>query len=91
MVIAALGIPHILHNLIVLKAANPWYAINFLRVHGLQGYLLLGGVFLVVTGGEALYADIGHFGKNPIRYSWFFIVLPAFFFMPIRKACLPTK
>src|SRR4029079_19371683 len=51
--------------------------INFLVDHGWHGFAVLGAVFLVVTGGEALYADMGHFGKQPIRYAWFALVLPA--------------
>lgn len=74
--IALLGIASIIKNPIVLNALNPSYAFDFFYTNGIRGYFLLGGVFLVVTGGEALYADIGHFGKNPIRYSWFLIVLP---------------
>ncbi|HIF0366697.1 TPA: KUP/HAK/KT family potassium transporter, partial [Legionella pneumophila] len=74
--IAILGILQILEHPVVLKAINPYYAIAFLVDEGLRGYFLLGGIFLVVTGGEALFADIGHFGKNPIRFSWFFIALP---------------
>jgi KUP system potassium uptake protein len=58
---------------------NPYYAIYFLATAGKEGYLLLGGIFLVVTGGEALFADIGHFGKNPIRMSWFFLAFPCLF------------
>lgn len=76
-VIALLGARQILDNLVVLKAINPYYAFEFLHQNGFRGYALLGGVFLVVTGGEALYADLGHFGKNPIRLSWFFIAFPA--------------
>lgn len=74
--IAILGIIQIITVPVVLNAINPYYAIKLLQVSGFKGYLLLGGIFLVVTGGEALYADIGHFGKNPIRLSWFFLVLP---------------
>lgn len=74
--IAILGIIQIICAPIVLKAINPYYAFALLYDTGFKGYLLLGGIFLVVTGGEALYADIGHFGKNPIRISWFFLVLP---------------
>lgn len=74
--IALTGSLKLLENPMVLQAINPWYAFNFLVINGWHGYILLGGVFLVVTGGEALYADLGHFGKNPIRRSWFFIVLP---------------
>lgn len=76
-VIAVLGSIQILKSPEVLKAINPYYAFVFFSHNGYKGYLLLGGVFLVVTGGEALYADIGHFGKQPIRFSWFFIALPS--------------
>lgn len=75
--IALLGLIHIIKIPEVLQAINPLYAFDFLLETGLRGYLLLGGIFLVVTGGEAVFADIGHFGKNPIRVSWFFLVLPS--------------
>lgn len=75
--LAVLGLLHIMKNPIVLKAMNPFYGISFLYHTGWRGYGLLGGVFLVMTGGEALYADMGHFGKAPIRFSWFVIVLPS--------------
>lgn len=74
--IAALGIAQIIAHPIVLEAVNPLYAIRFLYEEGSTGYFLLGGIFLVMTGGEALFADIGHLGKGPIRYSWFLVVLP---------------
>lgn len=74
--IAILGVIQIINAPIVLAAVNPYYAFDLIRDTGLKGYLLLGGIFLVVTGGEALYADIGHFGKNPIRVSWFVVVFP---------------
>lgn len=74
--IAVLGVVQILAYPKVLEAINPYYAIHFLAITGIRGYLLLGGIFLVVTGGEALFADIGHFGKPPIRRSWFLLVLP---------------
>jgi KUP system potassium uptake protein len=60
----------------VLQAVDPRYAIDFLGSHGWHGFLLLGSVFLVVTGGEALYADMGHFGRIPIRIAWFAVALP---------------
>lgn len=75
-VLAILGITQIAHNPIVLKAINPYYAVEFFHQNGFESYILLGGVFLAVTGGEALYADLGHFGKNPIRLSWFLVALP---------------
>ncbi len=72
-----LGIPHIVREPGVLGAVNPLHAVEFFRRNGWNGFLVLGSVFLVVTGGEALYADMGHFGRRPIRLAWFVIVLPA--------------
>jgi len=74
--IAALGVSVILRKPEILLALNPWYAVHFFAIHGWHGLIILGVVFLVVTGGEALYADIGHFGKAPIRLAWFALVLP---------------
>ncbi|MBA2657703.1 MAG: KUP/HAK/KT family potassium transporter [Tatlockia sp.] len=76
-IIAVLGMKEIIKYPEVLQALNPYYAVEYLFHHGYKGYVLLGGVFLVVTGGEALYADIGHFGKSPIRYAWFTVALPS--------------
>jgi KUP system potassium uptake protein len=75
--ISLLGLRGIATDPGVLAAVNPWYAYHFMRVDGLQGFLILGAVVLVVTGGEALYADMGHFGRPPIRAAWFIIALPA--------------
>lgn len=75
--IAVLGVRQIIAHPIVLAAVNPVHAITFLVHSGLGGFLILGGVFLCITGGEALYADMGHFGKSPIRRTWYFLVLPA--------------
>jgi KUP system potassium uptake protein len=75
-VIALLGAMSIVHHPGVIVALNPWYAVDFMRHSGGVGLLVLGGVFLCITGGEALYADMGHFGKGPIRRSWYVIVLP---------------
>jgi KUP system potassium uptake protein len=75
--IAYLGLIPLSHHPMVLKAFNPYYAFEFLHLNGRHGFYLLGGVFLVVTGGEALYANIGGFGKNHIRRSWFMVVLPS--------------
>jgi KUP system potassium uptake protein len=75
--IGTLGLLGILREPGVLLAINPWYALDFFIRDGLQGFLILGAVVLVITGGEALYADIGHFGKRPIRVAWFGLVLPA--------------
>ena len=77
LVIAFLGVVAILHHPAVIGAIDPRYAVDFLRHSGGVGFLVLGGVFLCITGGEALYADMGHFGKGPIRRSWYVIVLPA--------------
>jgi len=76
-VIAALGITWLLQAPIVLTAVDPRHAVAFFQEHRLHGFAVLGAVFLVVTGGEALYADMGHFGKRPIRVAWFGLVLPA--------------
>ena len=77
LVIAALGITWLVEQPIVLTAVDPRHALAFFREHGWHGFAVLGAVFLVVTGGEALYADMGHFGKRPIRVAWFGLVLPA--------------
>lgn len=74
--IAALGLRAIFNNPEVLLAVNPVYAYDFFIDNGFHGFVILGSVFLVVTGGEALYADMGHFGPKPIRYAWFILVLP---------------
>jgi KUP system potassium uptake protein len=75
--IAAVAVPAIARHPEVLSAVNPLYAIDFMRRHGKAGFLVLGAVVLVITGGEALYADMGHFGKKPIRTAWYTIVMPA--------------
>ncbi|MDB5425310.1 MAG: trkD [Phenylobacterium sp.] len=77
--IGALGVLHLLKEPQVIVAFNPLYGASFLIHHGLVGFLVLGSVFLTVTGGEALYADMGHFGRWPIQAAWFFLVLPALF------------
>jgi KUP system potassium uptake protein len=74
---AAIGVPHIVREPSVLWALNPIQAIELFWFNGWDGFLILGTVFLVVTGGEALYADLGHFGARPIRFVWFAVVLPA--------------
>ncbi len=76
-VLAVMGIVHISDDPSVLAAINPWYGVQFLLSHGTIGLVTLGAVFLAVTGGEALYADLGHFGRKPIQSAWFFLVLPA--------------
>jgi KUP system potassium uptake protein len=76
-VIAALGVAGIVRHPGVLAALDPRYGARFLAHEGGTGFLVLGGVFLCITGAEALYADMGHFGKAPIRRSWYVIVLPS--------------
>lgn len=76
-VLAIGAIPPILRHPEVLYALNPIYAVSFMLHHGIIGFVTLGAVFLAVTGAEALYADLGHFGKRPIQTAWFFIVLPS--------------
>ena len=76
-VLALLGIAEITTEPAVLRALDPTRAAVFFADNGGQGFLVLGSVFLVVTGGEALYADMGHFGRRPIQYGWFAVVLPA--------------
>src|SRR5215470_4194352 len=76
-VLAIMGVMHISDDPGVLLAINPYYAIWFVAEHGTIGLVTLGAVFLAVTGGEALYADLGHFGRKPIRIAWMALVLPA--------------
>jgi KUP system potassium uptake protein len=76
-VIAAMGVKWIVDYPAVLAAFDPRHAITFFQTNGFAGFAVLGAVFLVVTGGEALYADMGHFGRQPIRAAWFALVLPA--------------
>jgi KUP system potassium uptake protein len=76
-VIGLLGIISIVHHPAVLLALDPTHAVRLMMNSGGRGLLVLGGVFLCITGGEALYADMGHFGKRAVRCSWYFIALPA--------------
>jgi KUP system potassium uptake protein len=76
LVLAVLGILWVVRVPSVLGAVNPWHAVRFFLENRAHGFLVLGSVFLVVTGGEALYADMGHFGRAPIRAAWFCLVLP---------------
>ena len=75
--IAILGLMQIIENPVVLQALNPLHAVNFFMINGKAAWLVLGAVVLCVTGGEALYADMGHFGRMPIRNAWLYIVLPS--------------
>ena len=76
-VLAGLGVYHLVDNLSILRALSPYYGVTFLFDNGFLGFVILGSVFLAVTGAEALYADMGHFGKGPIQASWVVLVLPA--------------
>jgi KUP system potassium uptake protein len=75
--IGTLGLIEIFREPQILAAVNPWWGVRFFADHGVIGYLVLGSVFLAVTGAEALYADMGHFGKRPIRVAWFALAFPA--------------
>ncbi|EQB09764.1 potassium transporter Kup [Novosphingobium lindaniclasticum] len=75
-VLAILGIYHLVQMPSVLVALNPWYAIQFFMTDKVLGFLALGSVVLAVTGAEALYSDMGHFGRGPLRLSWFGVVMP---------------
>ena len=76
-ILAALGAAAIIENPSVLAAINPLYAFNFLQGNSILGFFALGAVVLCITGAEALYADMGHFGARPIQYAWLGYVLPA--------------
>jgi KUP system potassium uptake protein len=75
--LATLGVIHIISYPAIFAAINPMYAINFFMENGFKGFVILGSVVLCITGGEALYADMGHFGRKPIQLSWFTFVFPA--------------
>ena len=74
--LGALGLTHIFDDISILRALSPIYGVELLLKDGFLGFVILGSVFLAVTGAEALYADMGHFGKAPIRQGWLFVVLP---------------
>jgi KUP system potassium uptake protein len=75
--LAALGLPWIVRHPVVLKAIFPWYAIQFFLQHRWHGFMVLAAAVLCITGTEALYADMGHFGRRPIRLAWYVLVFPA--------------
>jgi KUP system potassium uptake protein len=77
LVLATLGVFYIVQDPAVLVALNPLHAVRFFAAHGKHAFIVLGSVVLVITGGEALYADMGHFGRRPIRVAWYGLVLPA--------------
>ncbi len=76
LILGALGLVNIISRSDVLAAMNPAYAVHFITTEGYKSFFIMGAVFLVVTGAEALYADLGHFGRVPIRLAWFALVLP---------------
>ena len=75
--LAGIGIPWIIKRPEILMSVNPMYAVRFFIENGSKGFFILGSVVLCITGAEALYADMGHFGKKPIRAGWYFVVFPA--------------
>jgi KUP system potassium uptake protein len=76
LVIGLMGLYQLMQNPAILGAVSPLHAINFMREYSAQGFVVLGAVFLVLTGAEALYADMGQFGGRSIRFAWFFLVMP---------------
>jgi KUP system potassium uptake protein len=87
-VLAVLGVVNLVQNPMVIEAISPLHAASFLIDNGWLGFGVLGAVFLVVTGGEALYADLGHFGRSPIRRAWFSVVFPALFLNYLGQGAL---
>ncbi|MDT7776230.1 MAG: system potassium uptake protein, partial [Pseudonocardiales bacterium] len=86
--IAVLGVPHILAHPGVLRGLSPTYIVSFVAGHPLTAFLAMGAVVLVITGAEALYADMGHFGRLPIRVAWFVLVWPALVLNYLGQAAL---
>jgi KUP system potassium uptake protein len=89
--LGGLGLWHIFDDLRILYALSPHYGIQFLFDNGFVGFVILGSVFLAVTGAEALYADMGHFGKKPIQYSWIYFVLPCLVLNYLGQGALVLK
>ncbi len=87
-VLGIMGINQIRQHPDVLRAVSPTYAIDFFVEHPLKGFIALGSIFLVVTGGEALYADMGHFGRRPIQLAWYTLVLPGLLLNYFGQAAL---
>jgi KUP system potassium uptake protein len=90
-VIASLGVAEIARSPQILLAINPWHGVSFFLRNGFAGFVILGAVVLAVTGAEALYADMGHFGKRPIRVAWFGLVLPALMLNYFGQAALVLR
>ncbi|KAF7600087.1 MAG: potassium transporter Kup [Candidatus Dactylopiibacterium carminicum] len=86
--LGALGVLQVVEQPRVLLALNPWYGLSFFAEHRILGFLALGSVVLAVTGGEALYADMGHFGRRPIKLAWFGLVLPCIYLNYLGQGAL---
>ncbi len=86
--LGVLGLRQVLEHPAVLRAISPTYAVAFFADEPLRAFVALGSIFLVVTGGEALYADMGHFGRRPIQFSWYILVLPALLLNYFGQAAL---
>ncbi|MFB2549519.1 potassium transporter Kup [Ensifer soli] len=91
LVIGAAGLMHIGDDLTILQALNPLNAVHFMLGEGLLGLIVLGAVFLTVTGAEALYADLGHFGRKPIQLAWFSLVFPSLALNYLGQGALVLK
>jgi KUP system potassium uptake protein len=91
LVLAALGIYHLQDNWSVFRAINPYYGVRFLFENGFLGFVILGSVFLAVTGAEALYADMGHFGRKPIRVAWLVLIFPSLILNYLGQGALVLK
>ena len=87
-VLGVLGLRQIIDNVGVLRAVSPTYGVELFVNEPAKAFLALGSIFLVVTGGEALYADMGHFGRRPIQISWYALVLPALLLNYFGQAAL---
>jgi len=86
--LGGLGLWNVLRHPAVVAAINPWYALHFLFAHGTHAFLALGAVVLAITGGEALYADMGHFGRRPIKWAWLGYVFPLLFLNYLGQGAL---
>ncbi|KIQ01734.1 potassium transport protein Kup [Agrobacterium tumefaciens] len=90
-VMGFVGLIHISDDYNILYAFNPWHAVEFLLAEGFYGLVVLGAVFLTITGAEALYADLGHFGRRPIQWAWFVLVFPALTLNYLGQGALVLK
>ena len=90
-IMGLVGLLHISDDWSILHAFNPWNAVDFLLNEGFYGIVVLGAVFLTVTGAEALYADLGHFGRRPIQWAWFALVFPALTLNYLGQGALVLK